>query len=111
MVLEYLKDQQETPDEELLKELRWTPEEMRMFVDRWLRLKQAAQQEESARFELDETLRSLGIRPPRDRIRQSRVRDDEFRGLREDGSNTPIPEQYRDQIDAFKKGTARSNRS
>jgi hypothetical protein len=107
MVLEYLEDQQDKPDEKLLQELRWTPEEMRMFVDRWLRLKQAAQQDDSARFELDETLRSLGIRPPRDRLRQDRVRDDSFRGMREDGARTPIPEQYRDQIDAFKKGAAR----
>ncbi|MFV1963899.1 MAG: hypothetical protein ACC628_00640, partial [Pirellulaceae bacterium] len=98
MVLEYLKDQQDDPDQRLLEELGWTPEEMRIFLDRWMRLKRAAERDNAAQFELDETLRGLGLRPPRDHVRQNRGRNDDVRGMTESGSSTSIPEQYRDQI-------------
>ena len=42
MVLEYLKDQQENPDRELMDELGWTQDDLKAFLDRWQSLKEKA---------------------------------------------------------------------
>ncbi len=106
LVIDYLKDQESRPNPELLKELGWTPEEMKQFVDRWQRLKQAAV-EDGGRHELNESLRSLGLRSPETKLRQRRVRSDDTRGMSESGEVSEPPAAYRDLFDAFRKGTAR----
>ena len=110
MVLEYLKDQQEHPDRELLDELGWTEAELAAFLKRWQQLKQGAAEGNTGRRELDESLRSLGLRPKRDRIRRGTTQSDEVTGLRDSGTRTAPPPAYQELFDAFKKGTARSTR-
>ena len=106
MVINYLKDLESRQDPKLLDELGWTPEEMQQFVDRWQRLKRGAE-DAPGRRELDESLRSLGLRPANTKLRQRRVRNDNQRGLSESGIVSEPPEGYRDLFNAFKKGTAR----
>ena len=108
MVLDYLKDQQDNPDEELLDELGWTEKELADFLQRWQQLKQAAAEDKAGQRELNETLRSLGLRQTRDRSRQGAAKSDDVRGLRDSGSQSPAPSGYQKLIDAFKKGAARS---
>ena len=110
LVLEYLKDQQDNPDPELLKELGWTEQELTDFVKRWQQLKQAAAEDQAGSRELDNSLRSLGLQPQRDRRRQGTTRNDEVRGLRDSGSQSAPPPAYRDLFDAFKKGAARTEK-
>jgi len=107
LVLEYLEDQQESPDQRLLEELDWTENDMRKFLERWRRLKGSAGEDEAGRHELDENLRSLGLRPARERLRQGTGADDDLRGMRQNGAHTSMPKRYADQYDAFKKGAAR----
>jgi hypothetical protein len=106
LVIDYLKDLESREDPKLLDELGWTPEEMQQFVDRWQRLKRSAA-DAPGRRELDESLRSLGLRSPENKLRQRRVRDDDRRGLTESGVVSEPPEAFRDLFNAFKKGTAR----
>lgn len=106
MVIDYLKDLESRPNPELLKELGWTPEEMQQFLARWQRLKRGAA-DDSGRRELDESLRSLGLRSPDSKLRQRRVQSDEQRGLSESGDRSQPPAAYRDLFDAFRKGAAR----
>jgi len=108
LALEYLKDQQQDPDQELLDKLGWTKEQMQEFIARWDALKRAAVEEERGSRELDETLRSLGLRPRRDVTRHVDSRDDELRGLQDAGTHSSPPPGYAEQFNAYKKGTARS---
>ena len=110
MVLEYLKDQQDNPDRELLDELGWTETELAAFLKRWQQLKQAAAEDKTNKRELEESLRSLGLRPARDRIRQGTTQSDGGTGLRDSGPRTAPPAAYQELFDAFKKGAARSTK-
>lgn len=110
MVLDYLKDQKDDPDTELLDELGWTKRELNDFLKRWQQLKQAASEDDVSKRELDESLRSLGLRPARDRSRTGGTKSDDVRGLRDSGSQSTAPAGYQKLIDAFKKGAARSSK-
>jgi hypothetical protein len=114
LALEYLKDQQNQPDQELLDRLGWTQEDVRKFVQRWERMKREAagrdDNAQQARRELDNALRSLGISPGSDRLRQGGTLQDGLRGVRESGSRSRPPAEYRDLYDAYLRSTSR-NRS
>ena len=107
LVLEYLRDQQDNPDRELLDELGWSPADLKSFLARWQKLKQAAVEDTRAKGELDESLRSLGIHPTKDTKRAGGQRTDDVRGLRESGIDSKPPPSYQDQFRAFKKGASR----
>jgi len=108
MVLDYLKDQQDDPDAELLRDLDWTQEDLRAFLDRWEGLRRSANEGGTDdRRELDESLRSLGLRRQADRVREGVERSDSQRGLRESGVDSRPPAQYRERFDAFRKGASR----
>lgn len=108
LVLERLSDQQSRPDQKLLEELRWTPDDYQRFLQRWSQLKQSAREGTEGQRDLDDTLRGLGLRPPRDRLREGKSQTDQVRGLRDSGLRSSPPPQYLEQFDAFKKGTART---
>jgi hypothetical protein len=107
MALEYLKDHQDRPDPTLLDELGWTRDDWMQFVDRWERLKQMADEDGAGRRELDESLRSLGLRPGGKEFRRGGDRSDDLRGLRDAGGRSSPPPTYREQFDASRKGAAR----
>jgi len=109
LVLDYLKDQQENPDSELLNKLGWSPEDLRKFLDRWQQLKQAAdRQDPQARHELDESLKSLGLRTGRAQPRAGSAAADSVRGNRDDGQRSKPPARYIEQFKAYRKGTSRT---
>jgi hypothetical protein len=107
LVLDYLKDQQQAPDKSLLDKLGWTPEELQEFVSRWEKLKQSADSDPESRRTLDETLRSLGMRPVADSVRSGGTVDDQQRGNTEAFRSSP-PSKYLRQFNASRKGVARS---
>jgi hypothetical protein len=95
-------------DDQLLKDLGWSEEDLRRFVDRWQQRKDAARQNEqtgkSAERELDEALRSLGLRPGT--LQQNIQKDDRQRDLRE-GFRGPVPAKYREQLQRYNRGVTR----
>lgn len=107
LVLENLKDQQDNPDQELLDKLGWTEEQMQEFIARWESMKRAAAEDEVGKRELDEALRSLGLRPRRGTTRSVDSVDDQSRGLRDLGGQSGPPPSIQEQFNAYKKGTAR----
>jgi hypothetical protein len=111
LVLEYLKDQQQKPDEQLLRDLGWTPDDLRQFIARWETLKRTAAESEAGRRDLEESLRSLGLRPDRSAPRRVSVREDQPGGLRDAGTRSSPPSTYLDQFHAYQKGTARTSPS
>lgn len=107
LVLEYLKDQQQKPDTQLLEELGWTAADLQNFVARWEALKRAAAEDPAARRELEDSLRGLGLRPAAPARRRVTAQADQPGGLRESGTDSPPPPAYRDHFHAYQKGTAR----
>jgi hypothetical protein len=111
LVLEKLAEQlkRKQVDQELLDRLGWTEVQLRQFVERWQQLKAAARNDEpsadAARRELDDTLRSLGLR--RGPLQQNDAKDDELRDLRE-GYRGPVPLKYQDRLRAYNEGISRS---
>jgi hypothetical protein len=111
LVLEKLSDQlkRKKIDEKMLKQLGWTEDDLRKFIARWESRKRAAEQNdaagEAARRELDDALRSLGLR--RGPMQTNRVKDDEMRDLKE-GYRGPVPLEYQERLRAYNQGVSNS---
>jgi hypothetical protein len=108
MALAKLKDQEHNPDPELLDKLGWTKEDLAEFLNRWEALKETADKSPEGKRELDEALKSLGLRDPSVRKRAGGTTSDSQRDLRDSGGRSSPPAKYRDLFDAFRKGASRS---
>lgn len=108
MVLRRLKDEEHNPDPELLDKLGWTREDLAEFLRRWESLEKSANESKTGKRELDEALKSLGLRDPANRRRAGGKTSDNDRNLRDAGNRTAAPPKYRELFDAFRKGAARS---
>ncbi len=107
MVLDYLKDQESHPDEELLKKLGWTPDDLRDFVRRWSELKRNAREDAAAKQGFDDALRSLGLRPTTASEQRTKIRPDSRQTERNVGGRSNPPPTYRELFDAYRKGAGR----
>lgn len=110
LALEKLQDQvaNDKLDPELLEKLKWTPEDMQRFLKQWQQLKHAADESgprSDAARELDEALRSLGLRPRGAALEGGRPTGKNVSGLRE-GQRTAPPPEYREQYREFSKAKA-----
>ena len=98
----------ETPDPELLKELDWTPEDLRQFADRWQKTREMERpgvDPTKKNKEIRDALESLGMRPKGPKDSQNiRGTADELRSIRDSGNRKPAPPAYRDIFDAFRRG-------
>ncbi len=114
LVLDKLADQMKKKrvDEGLLKDLGWSEADLKKFIERWQQRKAAAEKNdeagETARRELDDALRSLGLR--RGELEQNAVRKDTLRDLRE-GYRGPVPTEYKDRLRAYNQGVSRARQS
>lgn len=112
MVLEHLQDQQFEPDSELLDSLGWTKDELEQFVQRWQAMKRSAREQGGkAQDELDDALRSLGLRPAGPDRRVSQSDKDQYRGMQDGGNRSQPPAEILEQFNAYRKGAARGPRS
>jgi hypothetical protein len=89
--------------------LGWTEDQLRRFVSRWQERKAAAERNdpagEAASRELDDALRSLGLRPGA--LKQGPINDDTQRDLRQ-GFRGPVPLEYQDRLRAYNQGVSRA---
>lgn len=114
LVLESLAEQmkRQKVDKRLLDKLGWTEADMKRFVERWQQLKAAANENSpdanDAQRELDDALRSLGLR--RGELRQSAVTDDQNRNLRQ-GYRGPVPLEYQERLRAYNQGVSRARQA
>ncbi len=107
LVLEYLKDQKDNPDQELLDKLgNWSKDDLNNLVNRWQDLKSNATKSEEGQRELDQTLRSLGLSSS-----NGKTRSDQATGERttqsDRGTRSRTLGKYEAQYKAFLK--SRSN--
>jgi hypothetical protein len=96
-------------DEAVRDTLGWSPQQKRGFLDRWRGLYREAEssQDDSARLELEKSLRGLGLRPQHDRLERGGASGDTLRGVQDSSLSRP-PAEYRELFNAFKRGTARA---
>lgn len=115
LALEHLKDQlaKDQPDRDLLDRLGWSRRDLEKFVKRWEAMRQNAQVSDDrgagARRELDDTLRSLGLRPRSTVLKSKAGRDDRSQGYKESPRTTP-PAEYSESFKAYTQGTARGGK-
>ncbi len=110
LALEQLRDQQDDPDPELLKSLGWTKEELKAFITRWETMKRNAREEGGgAQQELQDALRSLGLRRTGPRRRATETDNDNYRGLHDSGNRSQPPVDILEQFNAYRKGAARGH--
>ena len=109
MALKHLKEEEHNPDPELLDKLGWTKDDLAEFLRRWDALQKSAQQTPEGQRELDEALKSLGLRDPATRKRSAGATvGDSQRDLRDGGNRSAPPAAFREFFDSFRKGAART---
>ena len=92
----------------MLKSLGWTKEELQAFIARWETMKRnAREQGGEAEKDLEDALRSLGLRRTGTGPRASNVDNDQYRGMRDGGSRRRPPPEILEQFKAYRKGAAR----
>ena len=110
-MLERLENQldRDSVDPKLLDKLGWTKDDVERFVSRWRQMQEQSRttdaRGEGSRGELDDALRSLGLRPGRVDRRAGRPTDD-VRGLGDGYRGTP-PADIQEQLKAYIRGTSR----
>jgi hypothetical protein len=112
LVLDRLSEQLERQevDRRLLEQLGWTEDDLRAFVDRWNRRRQATStteaSEQGSGQEFDEALRALGIRRT-PASAEVQLAEDADRNLRQ-GPRAPAPPSVRERLRAYTQGISRS---
>ncbi|KAA1262165.1 hypothetical protein LF1_47270 [Rubripirellula obstinata] len=108
MVLDYLDQTRDAPDQELLDRLNWTEQDLKQFQDRWKDIGDldAAKNKNdpAANRATEEALRSLGLRPPSTgKNRSTSEQSDSLKGIRDSGNRRRPPAALRDAFDAFRR--------
>ena len=104
LALQYLKDKQHDPDQELLDDLGITAEQMREMIARYEKLKK--DKTPQGQQTLDESLRALGLRAPKNQTpRTVNVQSENVTGVRNNGVVSGLPADLRQKFRSFRKGT------
>ncbi|QEF96266.1 hypothetical protein Mal15_02930 [Stieleria maiorica] len=105
MVLDYLDETRDQVDEDLLKELDWTEQDLQRFRERWEKVRQLEQptQQGESTDELQDALRSLGLQQRQGPSQSARESADSLRNLRDSGNRRKAPPAIRDAFDAFRR--------
>ena len=107
MALDYLKQQKDQPDPELLKRLKWSEEDMRRFLDRWTDAKELAKTDPNKKRELDATLKMLSKRQSKSTDQSVKDRDDDLKGYLEEGARVRPPDSMRSPFEQFRRAVGR----
>lgn len=112
LMLEKLEAQRNQPNSELLNRMNWTEEDFREFLDRWQKMKAAAQSGDAeAGRRYAEALRGARLAPGRETGASTvEGRLDSVQGLSEDGGVNRPPADLVPEFNAFMKLRARQDR-
>lgn len=107
LALEYLKDQKDSTDKSLLRDLGWSQEQLDDFLKRWQAMRDDARTSDQARKEWEASLESLGLAPAADRRRAAQVKKDDLRKMREGAVRTDPPPAHLEGFKAFSQALNR----
>ena len=108
MVLKRLEEERFDPDSELLDELNWSKEDLNQFLNRWEKMKAAAEAGDPiAKQRYEKALKSLGLSSD---AQQQKVRgvSDKQRGFNTDSAVNRPPQEIAPGYRAFKRARNRS---
>ncbi len=114
LALEYIEDQLKNsePNQELLDRLQWTRQDLEQFLRHWQKMKADAKDTgpagQEARRELDDALKSLGLRPARSSVQGGRVKDDTF--LKSESIRSTPPPAWRELTQEYTKSISSGER-
>ena len=104
LVLDYLERTRDQPNKDLLQELQWSEKDLNEFVDRWKKIRELPNTAGSeGNDELDQTLKSLGLRSPSDRVSRIIESGDSLGSLIDSAPSQPVPAAYRDAFNEFRR--------
>ncbi|MFM7033736.1 MAG: hypothetical protein ACKOYJ_00875 [Planctomycetia bacterium] len=104
LAVEHLRDSVEAGRSDVLRELGWTPEQARAFIERWQAMRRLADSpDQRKRGEFERAVRSLGLRPGG--TRSSRDLPSDVKGGQAEGRRSRPPSEYREQVRAYLQGT------
>jgi collagen type III alpha len=107
LALEYIEDQlnETEPNQELLDRLGWDRNDLEQFLRKWQKMKADAKETSpagnGARQELDDALKSLGLRPSRSTIEGGRIKSDSI--LKADSIRSDPPPAWRELIQEYNR--------
>ncbi|MGB0761739.1 MAG: circumsporozoite protein-membrane associated protein, partial [Rubripirellula sp.] len=108
MVLDYLEETRDTPDQDLLDQLNWSEDDLARFTERWQKVRKMQNDPSTGKNQdIEDALKSLGLRTPAAQTNQIRESADSLRGIRDSGNRQPPPPAYRDAFDAFRRAMGR----
>ncbi|MDC0288414.1 circumsporozoite protein-membrane associated protein, partial [Rubripirellula sp.] len=108
MVLDYLEETRDTPDQDLLDQLNWSEDDLERFADRWQKVRKMQNDPIPGKNQdIEDALKSLGLRTPSGQANQIRESSDSLEGIRDSGNRQPPPAAYRDAFDAFRRAMGR----
>ena len=108
LVLDYLESTRDQPNQDLLNRLQWSEEELKAFVERWRQIRELPTTKgKQGRDELEDTLRSLGLRDPKSITVGQQESSDDLRAISDAGNTQQVPAAYRDAFNAFRRQMSR----
>ena len=111
LALEYLENElnKAEPNQELLDNLGWTRDDLKDFVSRWQKMKADAKESgpkgDSARRDLDDALKSLGLRPSGTSMKGGQMEHDSI--LKTESFRSTPPAAWRELTQEYTKSIGR----
>ena len=103
LALDYLERQKDQPDPELLKEMNWSKEDLNRFLDRWKKTMDNLDKNKGEREMAEQDLRSLGLRPAKNKAGAVAGSEDQLRNLQDAGPRVAPPKSLKSQFESVKK--------
>ncbi len=105
MVLDYLDQTRDRADDELLKELNWSEQDLQRFRDRWQNVRELDQPnlDSASKSDIEDALGSLGLDPQASPSRSGPRQADSIRDVRDAGNRRKAPPAIRDAFEAFRR--------
>lgn len=103
LALDYLERQKDQPDPELLKEMNWSKDDLNRFLDRWKKTMDNLDKNKGEREMAEQDLRSLGLRPSKNKAGAVAGSEDQLRNLQDAGPRVAPPKSLKSQFESVKK--------
>ncbi len=111
LVLDYLDQTRDAPDRDLLEKMNWTEQDLNRFYDRWQKVRQMQRTGDAEQQrDVEEALKSLGMRDPRQTTLNKRESADRMQRIRDAGNRRPVPAAHRDAFNEFRRAISRQGR-
>ncbi|MCC9600626.1 hypothetical protein LOC67_08635 [Stieleria sp. JC731] len=105
MVLDYLDENRDKIDDDLLEDLNWSADDLERFRKRWEKVRDIDQAGKDANQsqQFEDALKSLGLQPGHSTQNATNRPNDSLRNLKDSGNRRQVPAPLRDAFEAFRR--------